>query len=77
MSWTEKTPANWTTKTEINFIKGLGMGVFAIESSRVKLKSRKEMLLGYLEGTELRENWADIDKKEVVAFAREELHQLG
>ena len=77
MSWTPKIATSWTTKTEINFIKGLGMGVFAIASSRVKLKSRKEMLLGYLEGTELRENWADIDKKEVVAFAREELRQLG
>jgi len=68
---------SWKTETEINFIKGLGMGEFAIDSTKVKLKSRKEMLLGYLEGTKLRHDWADIDKKVVVNFARQELRQLA
>ena len=68
---------SWTTGTEINFIKGLGMGLFAKDSSKVKLRSRKEMLKQYLKSTNLRADWADIDPKIVIAFAREELRQLS
>ena len=68
---------SWTTGTEINFIKGLGMGLFAKDSSKVKLRSRKEMLRGYLKGTNLRVDWVDIDKDVAIAFAEEELRQLS
>jgi len=67
---------SWKTETEIAFIKGIGMDVHGAKCDRVMLSTRKKLLEGYLNGIKYRENWGDMDKNVVIAFAREELRQL-
>ena len=58
----------WTLKNEIKFIISLGMGIFALESVKVRSKTRKFMLKNYKKAAKTR-SWQGIDGKEAVRFA--------
>lgn len=72
-----KLHSSWTTKNEINFIKGLGMGTWASDSAKVRSKSRLELLKSYYLAAKNRDSWEGVDKHEVLGFAAEEIRHLG
>jgi hypothetical protein len=72
----------WSTKNEIQFIRGIGThtGTGMHIPSRERMSPRLEFLKhklrglrGYLKGAELRVNWGHINKASVVEFAYEEI----
>ncbi len=65
------------TRHELAFIRSLGLGTYGTRSSRVRKKTRKEILEGYLEGAARRRNWGAIDKEVVISAAREACHNYG
>lgn len=56
----------YTTTHEISYIEGIGTFGNAV-------LSKKKMLKNYIEAAHSRENWEDIDKSKVLAFARRRL----
>ena len=64
---------SWTTRSEINFIKGLGM--WSSENHAVKDAGRAELLRRYLQSAKHRTNWGAVDKDQVIKFAEECLRQ--
>ena len=66
---------NWNINKELSFIRKIGTGVFGTVNTRVRSKSRKELLIGYIKGSRLRERWDGMDKDIVIGFAEECLRQ--
>ena len=62
---------SWTTRSEINFIKGLG--TFARKDRAVERRTRGELLALYIAAAHKRVNWDAIDKNAVIQFAQEAL----
>ena len=67
---------SWSTNNELEFLKNLGMGVFATESTKVKNASRLELLKKYLHAAKIRKNWGTMDKGEIIQFVRGEIFIL-
>lgn len=63
-------PSNQQTNAEIKFILSLGTN-----SEASKRRTRKELLLGYLDGSQKRMDWCQIDKDKVVNFAIAEIER--
>ena len=59
---------SWTTRTEINFLKGLGSFGNPERATRVP---RSELLARYIQAAETRDRWDGIDKKKAIEFAQE------
>ena len=64
---------SWSTRSEIDFLKHLGMAKWSSESSRVMETTREDMLERYLAGANTRHEWNNIDRDEVIEFAFDEL----
>jgi len=62
----------WTTEKEIDFINKLG----TFNGVGVQQRNKRICIEGYLKACEHRQKWGDIDKSEVVAFAKECLRQV-
>ena len=62
----------WQNQNELRFIKGIGTGTF---SSIPTLPSRAELLKGYLEACEQRNNWEGMDRDVIMGAVREELNR--
>jgi len=60
---------NWTTHTEIEFLKGLG--THKDNYRHGKILGQKELLLRYQKNMPLRKNWASINKFEVMKVLEE------
>ncbi|WP_419661497.1 uncharacterized protein Dvar_19300 [Desulfosarcina variabilis str. Montpellier] len=69
---------SWTTKNEINFIKGLGTGKFTNGNATVEQQTRAELLVKYIDAAKLRTNWGAVDQEKAISFAEECLrHELN
>jgi len=62
---------DWTTLSEIKFIKGLGS--FCRE--RCTDTSREELLRRYIAAAHIRQNWHGMDRITILCFAEEALRQ--
>lgn len=65
----------WTTKNEIDFIKGIGTGQYS-KSARVSSRSQIELLEGYVAGAKNRTAWDGVDGIACINFAKEKIRQL-
>jgi hypothetical protein len=79
----EKTPVylygavkEWNTYMELNFLRGLGTGVWVM-GRKDEGNRRRRLLLGYRKGMALRSNWGQIDLKEISKYLEKVLKGGG
>jgi len=64
----------WHIHDEKRFLKGIG--TYNNWNLRIKSPTKEKLLEGYIEGCQKRVDWGDIDKDEIIGFAKEQLAEL-
>jgi hypothetical protein len=64
----------WYTRDEKKFLEGIG--TYNSNNSRIKFTTKEKLLEGYIEGCQKRVDWGDIDKVEIIEFAKVQLAEL-
>ena len=64
----------WHTHDEKRFLEGIG--TYNNKNSLIKFTTKEKLLEGYIEGCQKRVDWGDIDKGEIIGFAKEQLAEL-
>ena len=67
---------HWGTKSELNWLSGLGTGRYCPSNAKIIGVSRIKLFKNYIKSLRLREKWDGIDKEEVLKVAKEQLRQL-
>lgn len=65
---------SWTTKSEIEFIDGLGT-YRETHPVREGSKYRQRLLEGYIQSIPFRANWGIMDKEYIIAYVKRQLAQ--
>ena len=64
----------WYTRDEKKFLEGIG--TYNDKNSEIKFTTKEKLLEGYLKGCQKRVDWGDLDKGEIIEFAKEQLAEL-